>query len=514
MIDISKLTPQQLERFIHLQALVERQAKANDRVRALRAYYDGEHPVLLTERQQEFLGDLLDSEDTFTFAHNLVRTVVDTLSERLNVTGFDVNPSDDEAERGPEDDIAATLWRWWEDNRLSSKQDDLYLTALRDGLSFAVVSYNAVEDRPDIVVHQVDDGTAGVRVHYDPENPQKMLFAVRYFWTFNPLRPGETGIERKTVYLPGEIRKYQRDSRVENGWIPVQDAGDLSWPLPWVDSRGEPLGIPVAPFANPGGSEMAQIIGLQNALNKAWLDLIAGADAHGFPILVAEYAERQQFATVDDADLDGPDELLVAPGRVLEIDKGTIRRIEAANLSSIIEVIWTLTTAISGVSRTPQYYLRPVGGGEVPSGESLKQLESGIVNRALKRHLVFGQSWQDVMQIAYRVQQTFGRETLPRFERTPTIQPQWKDPNVRNELAEAQVAKEHQGLNVPQDEVWRRLGYMPEQIEQFKRMQQATDAAKLVQVATAMRDKMQMEQQQRAQQEQRAQQDPRAGGGQ
>ena len=34
---------------------------------------------------------------------------------------------------------------------------------------------------------------------------------------------------------------------------------------------------------------------------------------------------------------------------------------------------------MAGVTRTPQYYLRPQGGGDVPSGESLKQLESGLV---------------------------------------------------------------------------------------------------------------------------------------
>lgn len=510
MIDISKLTPQQLERFIHLQAVVERQQKGNERTKALREYYAGDHPVLLTQRQEEYLGDLL-SEETFTFAHNLVRTVVDTLRERLCVTGFEVHPSEGEAGE-QENALAAEFWRWWEDSRLDSLQNDLYLASLRDRVSFVVVSYNQDENRPEFVVHELDDGLSGMRVHYDPENPRRMLFAVRYWWTFNPLEPGKTGIERKTVYLPGEIRKYQRDSRAENGWIPVQDDGDFAWPLPWVDAQGQPLGIPVIPFANPGGSEMAQIIGLQNALNKTWLDLIAGADAHGFPLLVAEYAERQQFATIDDEDLDGPDELIIAPGRLLEIDKGTVRRIEPANLSQVIEVIWTLTTAISGVSRTPQYYLRPVGGGEVPSGESLKQLESGIVNRATERHLVYGQGWQDVMRMAYRVQRTFGRSNLPDFGRLPTIHTQWRDPNVRNEQVEAQTAQAHAALNVPEEEVWQRLGYTPEQIEKFKRMKEAQDAAKLVQVATAVRDKMRMEQRQQAQQQEQQNGGERATG--
>ena len=56
----------------------------------------------------------------------------------------------------------------------------------------------------------------------------------------------QTGIERKTVYLPGEIRKYERTGlgryhRQRNHLGAVMDDGDLSWPLPWLDVQGMPL---------------------------------------------------------------------------------------------------------------------------------------------------------------------------------------------------------------------------------------------------------------------------------
>jgi hypothetical protein len=51
MIDIMRLAPDQLEKYIHLQSIVDRQAADAARVRALRAYYSGEHPVMLTDRQ-------------------------------------------------------------------------------------------------------------------------------------------------------------------------------------------------------------------------------------------------------------------------------------------------------------------------------------------------------------------------------------------------------------------------------------------------------------------------------
>ena len=50
MIDIMALSPAQLERFIHMQGIVDRQANEAAKVRALRDYYKGEHPIMLTKR--------------------------------------------------------------------------------------------------------------------------------------------------------------------------------------------------------------------------------------------------------------------------------------------------------------------------------------------------------------------------------------------------------------------------------------------------------------------------------
>jgi len=78
MIDITLLTPEQLDKFIHLQSIIARQQEEAAKVKAARDYYAGNHPVLLTQRQQEYLGKQL-TDGEFAFAHNLVKTVVDTL---------------------------------------------------------------------------------------------------------------------------------------------------------------------------------------------------------------------------------------------------------------------------------------------------------------------------------------------------------------------------------------------------------------------------------------------------
>lgn len=483
MIDITQLTPTELERFIHLQAIVDRQANNAAEVRALRAYYDGDHPVLLTQRQQEYLGKLL-SEGEFVFAHNLIRTIIDTLRERLQVTGFSVNGAT--ADDGDEGDAATAklLWEWWTANRMNSQQNRLYKRALRDGYSYIMVDYDAAAMRPRLTLHHRDDGSEGVMLHRDPSDANRVIMANRYFSTFDPLRPGETGRQRKTTYLPHEIRKYIAGRN--GGWESVQDEGDNTWPIPWRDSSGAPLGIPVMEFENPDGSEVRQVIGLQNALNKAWLDLLAAADASGFPLLAIQYTGENFGVASDDANLSGADELRFAPGRAIEVDNATVNRLAASDLSPMIDTLWAITSAIAGVSRTPQYYLRPIGGSDVPSGEALKQLESGLVKRAEERQLVFGQSWADVMQMCVKVEQTFGTQLAGVDAGNLTIATQWQDANVRNEEAESRTAAAHAALGVPEAIIWQRLGYTPEEIAGFKRERSTTRALEVAAIAQAV----------------------------
>ena len=487
-IDISKLTPEQLETYLHMQAIVDRQAADAEKVLALRDYYDGAHPVLLTRRQREYIGDLLDAKE-FPFAHNVVRSVIDTLRERLSVTGIAIEGAQDADDSTPEAQAGAAMWEWWQKSRLDSQQIRLYRRALRDGYTYIMVDYDAAAGRPRFTLHHVDAGDAepGVLLHRDPSDANTVLYATRYFSTFDPLTPGATGKARKTVYLPGEIRKYIQG---RGGlWEPYMDAGDTSWPIPWVDRTGAPLGVAVVEFANPGGSEVEQIISLQNALNKAWLDLIAAADTSGFPLVAIEYDTTRlgpsSSAAESDADSEGADEIRLSPGRAIEVDDANVHRLEAADMSQMIAVIDRIEQAVSGVSRTPAYYLRPVGGADVPSGEALKQLESGLVRRAEERQLVFGQAWADVFSLAYRVNQAYGPSLpeLPDVEVAVT----WADANVRNELAEAQMAEAHQRLGVPQETLWRKLGYTPAEIEEFQRAAQQQTQSKVAAIAATLR---------------------------
>jgi len=234
---------------------------------------------------------------------------------------------------------------------------------------------------------------------------------------------------------------------------------------------------------------------LQDGLNKSWLDLIAAADTAGFPILAIEY-EAGDFGNVtDDSNITGDDEFIIAPGRALELDGAHANRIPGADLSQLIDVIWTFTMAIAAVSRTPAYYLKPVGGSDVPSGEALKQLESGLVSRAKERQLIFGQAWADVMSCAYKLQQTFG-QAIPEVDKIK-VETQWQDSETRNDLTNAQAAQIHQMLGVPDEAVFAMLDYSPQDIKRFQAMKRTDQAARVATVAQTLQ-KAQAQQQAQA----------------
>jgi hypothetical protein len=304
----------------------------------------------------------------------------------------------------------------------------LYRRALRDGKAYVIVDWDATENRPKMIVHRVDAGDLqpGIMMHRDPEDDNRVLYASRYFYTFDPLNPGETGKQRKTVYLPGEIRKYIMGK--SGNWEPFQDVGDPTWPLPWVDSTGAPLGIPVIEFANPGGSEIEQIIGLQNALNKTWLDLIAAADTNGFPLLAIEYSGDGGFGSIqDDADIEGNDEFRLSPGRAIEVDNATVNRLEASNLQPMIDTMWTIVQAVAA-SHARQRTICVLSAAVTCQAVRLSSnLRAGLVKRAQERQLTFGQAWEDALEMAYRWRKrsaaaclTLTRSVFRRFGQTPT----------------------------------------------------------------------------------------------
>jgi len=427
---------------------------------AYREFYDGDHDTQLTARQRAFLQIKTGEE----FNSNYCPIVVDALAERLRVTGFDC---------GDDEDLAALLWDWWEASRGDALQGVAHTAAGRDGDTYTLVDWDQDKGMPRIRHQNAYDGVEGIKVHYDPQT-REIAFASKR-WRVEDENPEQAGsVRRLNLYFPGRIEKYvSNQDEFEGAWeeytepnedgtIPSRVQGRTGWPIPWVNGAGEPLGIPVFHFKNRdqgydfGQSELKDVIPLQNALNKTLIDLLAIADLQGFPV---------PYMIGDD-----PTGLTLAPGSWVFSkhpptgpDSVAIGQLEPADLKSVIELKDSFVTEIARISRTPLSYFQT--SGNRPAEGTLKQEEVGLVARAKKRQVEFGNSWEDSMRLGIRLYNTFGEGGL---DEDATISTQWDDPQTRNEKEHLESLLMKAKLDVPVETLWSELGYNADEIAEMK----------------------------------------------
>jgi len=394
------------------------------RVNQFRAYYDGDHPTRLSERQREFLNG------SRPFAINYCRLVVDAVVERLKVIGF--------ADAAPT--TQAWLHQLWQQTRLDAISKTVHLATVRDGEAFLMLDYDALAGHPRFHVNFMDDGTSGVQMWYDADGNAQ--YALKRWRTADA--------QRATLYYPDRIERYIL-SADDTDWQPYTADG-APFPIPWVDASGTPLGIPVIHFRNRdqgfvrGTSELVDMLPLQDALNKTLLDLIAVADKNAFPLFVASGFQV-------------PEDMSIAPGSLIQIPAqldGTpeFKVIAGAALHNFIEVLQHLVMEIARVSSTP--LSRFQASGQVAAEGTLKQQEAGLIAKVEHKQVTLGNAWEDAMQYAIRLQNTFGSRM---YTPPATLSTLWTPAAPRSEQDHLQLLLLKAQLGVPVDVLLAEAGY-------------------------------------------------------
>lgn len=408
-------------------------------------YYDGEQKTRLPDRVKQYL-----ERDGQEWSENFCETVVDTFAGRMAVAGFRTSayeppkPDELDEEGNPvsESDPAADWLQtyFWEKNRMDSVQTLVHFTAIQKGDSFLLLDYDnerkcprATFNRPEVIKPEWgDDG--------------KMEWVAKRWDTSakSPTNPTGEKVTRLNVYYPERVEKYfQLAKDGADKWSLWLDDDDTSWPTPWIDSEGKPLGIPVFHFANKptgrrwGRSELKSVIPQQDVLNKQILDLLQVMDTMGYP---------QRWAT----GVSNPTELKTAPGEVwsTEGEGAQFGQFDSAPLDGALNAIDKTLQRLSGRSRTPAHLLVTSPGG-APSGEALKTAESGIVSKAKYNAIFWGDVWADVGAMALRLAQAFGAEDMPPVVVDElTIHTNWEDPETRNLLSLLMALSEMKDLGV------------------------------------------------------------------
>jgi hypothetical protein len=332
------------------------------------------------------------------------------------------------------------------------------------------------------------DGSSGIRVIYeDAEARQNPIAAVKYWYTLDPVNIEASNVLRATVYTRAAVYKFARfaqerqarwfdiaGEKTEDGYWPIKDPGDASWPLAWMDTAGKSLGIAVVPFLSPRGSLLSDIIGLNNALNKTNLDMLATADQQGFGLIAVQYETLPSVPSSDDPSGDG---LGLRPGSALETT-GKVTKLAADDMKGLLDYARHLTISISSNSDIPFHDFVPLAG-EVPSGAALQELGRGLAEHAEECTVWFGGSWQRAMQLAQRLEALYGSALRGEPVR---LTPVWKPVEYQDPAAELEAEKGRVEIAILKQQVssrqqLRELGYSDKEIGTMLSERQADDAA-------------------------------------
>lgn len=392
-------------------------------------YYAGDQAVtfLNAEEAQEL------NRKLFRMSVNIPRLAVDSLAERLRVTGLRVDGAAD-----------AQLWSDWKANNL----DEMAAVAHREALTLGecpVIVWADDQGNPRV---SVESPTQCV-VRRDPATREVTAALKR--WSNE-----DAGQTYAVEYLPDQIV-----------WFVAQSAGATGG-FQAVRKVDNPLGVvPVVDLRNsdrllgPGASEVDDLIPLVDALDKLTLDMLTASEQGARP-------RRWATGIVMDEDFDeGGDSTPRSPfdesNRMLITDTAESKfgQLPGADLSAYRDAVDVIVQQIMAVSALPAHMVG-VTAANPTSADALRAAESGLTARAEARQVTFGRAWEQVAATMVAVRT--GAD--PRAIRTSV---DWAPADTRSAAQEADATvKLFQAGILPRRYALQKLGYSAEDIAQIE----------------------------------------------
>jgi hypothetical protein len=408
-------------------------------------YYLGDHRLAYsTERFRTEFGRRLKE-----YSDNLCSAVIDSLVDRLQLTGFRV--ADD-------DGLSSHAWDVWQRNRMDLGSSDVHREALLKGDGYVIVWPDPVTGEATMWPQDAEQ----VAVFYDSDVGGRIVLAAK-LWAADDDR------WRLNLYYPDRIEKWASRASAKrfmwssNSWKNFAMLADLvtgvgEAPL---DVVANPYGqVPVFHWPNRrihrcGVGELLDVIPLQDALNKAGADLLVAMEFSSF---------RQRWVTgIDTTGIEAGEAPPFKSGAdtifATENAEARFGQFEASDLSQFLAVQESLRSEIARVSGTPLHYLF-ITRGDFPSGEAMKSAEARFTRKIQDRQVAFGNEWEDAIAFALRVE---GEEQVVAAD----VDALWEtaSPRSERELLETLVLK--QALGVPRAQLIRELGYEADKADEL-----------------------------------------------
>lgn len=446
---------------LDLETMVKRatepQTTDEEHIVMYRDFYDGQHDVAQTARQDDYLGEIGDDlPDSFG---NVCKRAIAVIGDRLKIEpdGAGVIPVDDEAK-----DYASLAAEWWRDCDLNSKQSELHTYLLRDREAALIVEWDEENSRPVYTVNPIWDGEGktGVRFHYDSRD--RLLFVSKH-WLRDDRDETTTDPYRVNIYAQGQIWRGLVDqsnswSLMDNADVAEETDGQIT-----ENPQTYPIeDIPIIHFKNfPYLSELTDIIKIQKVINHSLGSIDIAFDYHSAPGFTAEeFHPKRDVNGVEEPQAYGPEKVLVGEG-LTRIAPPELVRMWESGVDRWIDMI-------SLIRGWPMWLLNPRVA--IPSGIALRMLEAPLVAQVEDKQFSLSTPWLKAFDIARQLNNYYNSSQQLEGQ----IKLAWRAPATVDVLESRKIEVETaSSANLPDEWIWSEIyGLDKKKIAEIKRIKQ------------------------------------------
>lgn len=405
-----------------LQTLLHALDEQQHKYAVLDRYYTGTQPLaFLSPEALDALGSRFSR-----MASNIPRLAVTSLAERLRITGLHRDGQPD-----------PMLWSAWTANDMDQLAPVAHREALALGAAFVIVWAN-VDGSPRVTV----ESARQVATIIDP-GTRATVAAVKRWET--------TETTEVVTYEPDVIVRHRANQLGATSGFRV------------VETIENPLGqVPVVAMLNAdrlldvGVSEMADLIPLCDALNKALADLMVASEY---------FARPRRWATgieLVDGD-DGEENPFPESHRMMisEAPDSKFGSLPAADLAAYENAVNVLLGQIMAVSALPAHYVG-ITTSNPASADAIRSAEASLTARAAARQATFGRAWEEVGRLTAAVLDGVDPTSVD-------VSVSWADPATRSIAQEADAVVKLYGAGLlPASFALARLGYSEDEIAEIR----------------------------------------------
>ncbi|WP_030670670.1 phage portal protein [Streptomyces rimosus] len=405
-------------------------------------YYRGRHPLpsLPKNAAAAFLEFQRKSRTNFC------RPVADAPVHRLQVLGV----TDGQGE--PDDDAL----RWWQANKLDSRQKLLYRTVMAQAQAYVIVGPHPRrtegDGRPAPLI--TAEHPRQVIVEHDPATGERAA-ALKAWWD------DVDRIGRATVFLPGGLQRYVTARR---GGM-VLPWGAESWELDGEFEEHDLGAVPVVPFeCRPGlmedpEPEFAGVLDIQDRINLGVLNRMTAARYSAFRqgfVTGHKFRKRVDPATgletVEMPFVPSPSALWASEGENVKFGQ-----LDATDLSGFLKEHESDVRDMLVLSHTPAYYF--ASDLVNISADTVNALDVNHLAKVGEHQAALGEAWEDVFALA-AAQAGIDRDYAQAEVR-------WADPRRLNPSVIADAATKKHSVGYPLSILAEDMGESPQRVRRI-----------------------------------------------